>query len=446
MSLLLVGDFSGRGARGLVERGLAERPLLRIDADKFDQVLARVSPRLVLAAPADDRAPDTLTLRSLEDFHPDQLAGKLEAFAGFRLLRARLLDAKTFAETAAALEPATPPAPASAASATEPSPLERLLGGRPAQAKPAEEGGDMGAFLRQVVAPHLTPAPDARQPRLVAAVDDAASQHLRGLLHHPAFRHLEATWRAVHRLVASGEAEGLTVTLLDVTRDELAADLAGDPAGSDLQRRLADPAAPWSMLVLAETFGASPADVALLSALAAVGAQAGAPVVAAADPRLDWSALSDEDSARWQALRGGPNASWLGLALPRWLARLPYGTKTDPIEGWPFEELVGPRAHESYLWANPAFACALLAAAAFRERGADMELGDVLELDDLPCHTFREDGETHMQPCAEVFMPERVSSALLGRGLMPLVSARDRNALRLVRFQSIAEPPTPLGG
>jgi type VI secretion system protein ImpC len=70
----------------------------------------------------------------------------------------------------------------------------------------------------------------------------------------------------------------------------------------------------------------------------------------------------------------------------------------------------------------------------------------VLEVDDLPAHSFRLDGEAHLQPCAEVFMPERVSTALIGLGLMPLVSARDRNSARLARFQSLADPPASLVG
>jgi predicted component of type VI protein secretion system len=122
--------------------------------------------------------------------------------------------------------------------------------------------------------------------------------------------------------------------------------------------------------------------VAALNALGALAAELGAPFVAAAHPSLlGVSSFADPDPvtwappARWQALREGAGARWLGLAAPRWLVRLPYGTRTDPIESFPFEEQ--PSDHEQLLWGSPAFACAILVAA-----GAD-------ELDDLPCYTFR---------------------------------------------------------
>ena len=125
LRLLLMGDFSGRGGRGASEPtpDLARRPLLRIDLDGFDQALGKLAPRLVLAPPVDDRAPDALAFRTLDDFHPDRLCQRLEVFAGFRALRSRLLDPGTFAAAAAALEPAPQAAPTAPAEDT----LQRLL-------------------------------------------------------------------------------------------------------------------------------------------------------------------------------------------------------------------------------------------------------------------------------------------------------------------------------
>jgi len=48
--------------------------------------------------------------------------------------------------------------------------------------------------------------------------------------------------------------------------------------------------------------------------------------------------------------------------------------------------------------------------------------------------------------CAEEYLTERAAEAMLNRGLMPLMSYRNRNAVRLMRFQSIAEPLKTLSG
>jgi type VI secretion system protein ImpC len=75
-----------------------------------------------------------------------------------------------------------------------------------------------------------------------------------------------------------------------------------------------------------------------------------------------------------------------------------------------------------------------------------MEPGDELDVEDLPAHTYEEDGEKHLQACAETLLTENAGQALLERGLVPLLSYKNRNAVRVLRFQSIAEPSQPLSG
>lgn len=75
-----------------------------------------------------------------------------------------------------------------------------------------------------------------------------------------------------------------------------------------------------------------------------------------------------------------------------------------------------------------------------------MEPGDDQDLVDLPAHVFEQDGERHLQPCAEVLLTERAGEAILARGFMPLLSYKNRNAVRVMRFQSIAQPSSPLAG
>jgi type VI secretion system protein ImpC len=145
-------------------------------------------------------------------------------------------------------------------------------------------------------------------------------------------------------------------------------------------------------------------------------------------------------------LRRSPEAAYVGLALPRFLLRLPYGREGERLEAFEFEELPDGGSHDAYLWGNPAFGCAYLLGRAFSEHGWGFRPGAVQEIDDLPIYVFKDDGERRVKPCAEVLLTLRGAELILDRGLMPLLSFRDRDVVRLARFQSIRDPLTPLAG
>ena len=138
-------------------------------------------------------------------------------------------------------------------------------------------------------------------------------------------------------------------------------------------------------------------------------------------------------------------AGRIGLVLPRILGRLPYGRETDEISRFDFEELNSP-VHENFLWVNPTISCAKLLAQSFTMGGWDMSADDHTDIGDLPAYTYEEDGEKKMLPCAELLLPERSAEAILGMGMMPIVSFRSRDMARLLRFQSISNPLKALSG
>ena len=94
--------------------------------------------------------------------------------------------------------------------------------------------------------------------------------------------------------------------------------------------------------------------------------------------------------------------------------------------------------HHDYAWGNPAFACAYLMAEAFTQVGWDMRPGEALDIEDLPAHVYKKDGETVMKPCAEVLMTVSEAEALMDRGLIPLLSMKDSDRVHVAGFRSIA--------
>ena len=233
LRILIMADFSARAHREtpgpLVD--LASRPLLTVDVDNLDAVMARLAPKLRLTPAANVGTALTIGFNQLDDFHPDALYQRLEMFQALRRTRARLLNPASFAQAVAELT-LSPPA---GTVQTEPAPvegetelLERLLGQAPTQpvaARPADAGAAaIQSLVQAIVQPHIVHT-DARQPAWVAAVDATIGDQLRTILHQPAFQALEATWRSVQGLIANLDSDAVRVSLLDVTRQELLTDL-----------------------------------------------------------------------------------------------------------------------------------------------------------------------------------------------------------------------------
>ena len=441
--IVVLGDFSGHGLRGQVHpQHLAQRVPQRVDIDNFEAVFKRLAPALSL--PLQGAVGDRFELKfaALDDFHPDQLAGRLPAVS-------------LTAPVAAASSPAA--VPGCAPRENDASTLERLLGRKPE----ASVSTGLDALIQRIVAPSLVPEVPAGQAQSVAAQQAAQADLWRAVLHHPAFQSLEAAWLGIQQLVRSLDLDGdLQLYLLDVSRTELQADVEaanGDEGKTSLAhalQRLADvdegdePAV--ALLVGLQAFGPSAADLGLLAALGALARQAGGTFMAAAQPAVvglasladgadpaQWPGMAPDAQARWDAFRRTPEAACVHLAWPRILLRLPYGQATDPIAAGPFEEMAPAFAHEQALWGNGALACAQLLGQSFMDRGWDMRVGDLRDVEDLPAYVLERDGEMHLLPCAEANLSETVGDRLLALGLMPLLSYKHRNAVRVMSFQAV---------
>jgi type VI secretion system protein ImpC len=411
--ILLAGDFSGRSWRDNPPRPFTPQ---RIDRDNFDDVLAAMKVSLNLHG-------ITLSFRELEDFHPDRIYQSTPLFQDLDRHLQRLEPPKPAA-------PPVAPRPASSGSL-----LDQMLDEHEPEPEPPvslQDAEDLASFIQRVTKGHLEPRPDPAKQQLVAKREALATELLQGILHHPRMQAIEAAWRAVFLLIGGLETDGdLQLYVLDITLPELVSEMGA--VQKELRRK-----GPWALIAGNYTFAQTELDAQVLQRLAALAASLGAPFLAEAQ-------LPHEGAEpAWSALRHSPEARWIGLALPRFLLRLPYGKSTDALESFPFEEM--PRSeHGSYLWGNPAFFCAYLLGKSFLEQGWAMSRLE-RRIDGLPMHVYREDGEPVAKPCAEVLMTEKDALSLLDAGFMPLASLKYEPAAMIVRFQSIAEPLAPLAG
>ncbi len=304
---------------------------------------------------------------------------------------------------------------------------------------------------------------------LIADLDRMLTAQVNAILHHPEFQALEAAWRGLHFLVRRTDTDGmLKIRVIDIGKRELARTLrkfrgtAWDQ--SPVFRKIYEEeygqfgGEPFGIIVGDYLFDHHPEDVQLLRDMAKIAAAAHAPFIAGAAPSVmqmeSWRELANPrdltrifqtpEYAAWRSMRTDDDSRYLGLCMPHLLARLPYGTRTDPLDDWAFEEDAdGPDA-TSFLWINAAFALASNITRAFslygwctRIRGVDN--GGVVE--DLVTHNFPSaDGDTDRRCITEVSLSERREAELSRAGFIPLLHRKNTAYATFVSAQSLQLP------
>jgi type VI secretion system protein ImpC len=481
--IAILGDFSGRANRGVCETALAERAPHFVDRDNLDNVLKKCGVEIKLPILGKESPPICIKFSELDDFHPDSIFERLDVFEALRETRKGLKDPSTFtalAEKIKQTETSHDNVSTEKLERPEKNVPEQIPGGlldqvleetqeKMKDSGPPHDDKEWNNFIHDIVKPHLVPDIEQQQSEMVSAVDAATGELMRMVLHHPDFQALEAAWRGVHFLTSRLETDSqLKVYLVDISKAELAADLnAGeDLPSTGIYKLLVEATVEtfggeqWAALAGDYAFRQTREDAVLLGRMAKIARASGAPFIAAACDEVlgceslaetpkseDWKASVDEEGDEaWELLRRLPETSYIGLMLPRYLMRLPYGTETDPIEVFEFEEIPEKPDHNHYLWGNSSFVCVCLLGQTFVRNGWDLQSGIVNDVGGLPLHVYKEEGESRTKPCAEVVFNERTVETILEKGIMPVLSYKNQDTIRLARLQSLASPLTRLSG
>jgi type VI secretion system protein ImpC len=285
---------------------------------------------------------------------------------------------------------------------------------------------------------------------MIAEIDARLSAQTNAILHHPQVQHLESAWRGLKTMVDRTDfRENIKVEVLNVSRDDLQADFDDAPEVSKSGLyRLAYAneygvfgGEPYGLLVGNYDFGPGGRDMQLLSQCAAVAAMAHAPFITNADPQFfgassfealprlkDLQALLEGPQyAKWHSFRDTEDSRYVGLCLPRFLLRLPYGAETIPVKAFDFsEDVVG--VHENYLWGHASIALATRIADSFaKSRWCLNIIGPQAggAVADLPLHTFAAMGEMQNKIPTEVLLTERREYELSEEGFIGLTFRKD---------------------
>jgi type VI secretion system protein ImpC len=304
---------------------------------------------------------------------------------------------------------------------------------------------------------------------IIAEIDKKLTDQINEILHHDEFQQMESAWRGLHHLVNNTETdEMLKIRVLNVSKKDLHKTLKKFKGAawdqSPLFKKLYEEefgqfgGEPYGCLVGDYHFNHSPPDVELLGEMAKIAAAAHAPFITGADPSLmnfdSWQELSNPrdltkisqtpEYAAWRSLRDSEDSKYLGLAMPRFLGRQPYGAKGDPVEEFAFEEDTGNAESEKFAWVNAAYGMATNINRSFKEYGwcsriRGVESGGTVE--GLPTHTFpTDDGGVDMKCPTEIGISDRREAELAKAGLMPLVHRKNTDMAAFIGAQSLHKP------
>ncbi|MCU7849555.1 MAG: type VI secretion system contractile sheath large subunit [Candidatus Thiodiazotropha sp. (ex Lucinoma kastoroae)] len=304
---------------------------------------------------------------------------------------------------------------------------------------------------------------------IIAEIDRKLTEQVNLILHHEDFQKLEGSWRGLHHLVNNTETdEMLKIRVMNITKLELGKTLkkfkgtAWDQ--SPIFKKVYEEeygqfgGEPYGCLVGDYHFDNTPPDVELLTGMSQVAAASHAPFIAGAAPTVmqmeSWQELANPrdltkifqtpEYASWRSLRESEDSRYIGLAMPRYLARLPYGAKTDPVEEFDFEEDTEGAQHDKYTWSNSAYTMAVNINRAFKMYGwttriRGVESGGAVE--DLPTHTFpTDDGGVDMKCPTEIAISDRREAELAKNGFMPLLHRKNSDFAAFIGAQSLQKP------
>lgn len=300
---------------------------------------------------------------------------------------------------------------------------------------------------------------------MIAEIDAQLSIQLDEILHNESFQKMESAWRGLKFMVDRTDfRENNKIEILNVSRDDLEIDFedAAEIVESGFYKKVYTEefgnfgGEPYGTIVANYEFDHSSPDIKLMQNMMSVGAMAHAPVLAAASPKMfglddiqDLPKLNDVAAifegpqyAKWRSLRESEDARYLGLTMPRFLLRLPYDTKDNPIKAFNYNESIN-EDHNRYCWGNTAFAMATRLTESFAKyRWCPNIIGPQSggSMEDLPLHQYEAMGRIETKIPTEVLISDRREFELAEAGFIPLTFRKGSDNAAFFSANSIQKP------
>jgi type VI secretion system protein ImpC len=340
--------------------------------------------------------------------------------------------------------------------------------------KPSDEGYEIArlgiqAFMQELLAPGkaVDKVDRGAVDVMIAEIDQRLSAQLNEILHAAEFQRMESAWRSLRFVVERVNfRENIKMEILSLSKEDLQADLDDSPdlTRSGFYRVVYSNeygvfgGQPFGVMNLNYDFGPGSQDVETLRKVAAVSSMSHCPVITNASPAFfgddtfcsvpnlkDLKSLFEGPQyARWRGFCESEDARYVGLCMPRFLLRVPYGEESAPVRSFNFQEDVVDH-HERYLWGYASNALLTRIADSFAQyRWSPNIIGPQSggTVDALPLHTYKAMGEIQSKIPTEILLTERREYELSEQGLIGLTYRKDTDNACFFSANSAQKPKT----
>jgi type VI secretion system protein ImpC len=316
----------------------------------------------------------------------------------------------------------------------------------------------MGAALRVFVQSVLDSATSIEKidkttiDAQIAVIDEKISEQLDEIVHNEKFQQLESAWRGLRFMVDRTDfRKNVKVEMLNVSKQDLMEDFEDSPETlqSGLYKHVytseydTPGGEPLTALISNYNFDSSAQDISLLQDVSRVAASAHCPFIGAVGTKFfgkedirELPQIEDLENymdraeyLKWKSFRESEDARYVGLMLPRFLLRQPYG-EDKKVKEFNYKEKVTGDDHEKYLWGNASFAFAANMTRSFQENGwcvhiRGPEAGGKVE--DLPIHRYDVGRGKQIKIPTEILIPETREFEFAKEGFIPLSYYKNSN-------------------
>ncbi|MEJ2691649.1 MAG: type VI secretion system contractile sheath large subunit [Candidatus Thiodiazotropha sp.] len=340
--------------------------------------------------------------------------------------------------------------------------------------KPSDEGYNVAkrgveAFISQLLEPkgEEQRVEKALVDQMIAELDKKLSVQIDAIMHQKHFQQLESAWRGLKFVVdRTNFRENIKLEMVNVSKQCLQEDFEDLPdiVKTGLYKKVYTAeygqfgGSPVGAIIGNYDFGPGSQDMALLKKIASVSAMSHAPFIAAAGPQFfavdDFEKLPNQKDlksifegpkhTKWNAFRESEDARYVGLTMPRFLLRLPYGQDSNPVRAFNYEENVR-NSHHDYLWGNTAFAFATRLTDSFAKyRWCPNIIGPQSggAVDDLPLHHYESMGDIETKIPTEVLVSDRREFELAEEGFIALTMRKGSDNAAFFSANSTQKPKT----